>query len=130
MISKEKLEHLRENGDIYREVDVFYVYAPTKNSGFLEASDLKSIAEYLDELNADWKAQVDRDLSPGFSNRVEITLTATARDLIDKESLEAEFGGDMMGWLRQIELEDGCLFGVLDSTMVAKSYRYLPEEAP
>lgn len=47
-------------GEIYKEVDGFYVFQPTLNGGgFWEEWVLKGIASILEERNAAWKEEID-----------------------------------------------------------------------
>ena len=41
-------------GEIYREVDGFFVYVPENRPGYVEAHQLRYIADTLDELNKEW----------------------------------------------------------------------------
>lgn len=46
-------------GDVYQEVDGYYVYvAPLDSRGAFTSYDLKIIAEFLDELNEPWDKEV------------------------------------------------------------------------
>lgn len=56
-------ECLAERGDLYMEVDGYYVYGPREVRGFNSAEDLRVIAHILDEKNAAWHAQVQKDLA-------------------------------------------------------------------
>lgn len=50
-------------GQLCVEVDGYYYYWPTTRGGFVDAHFLRQIADKLDELNKDWDAQVQADLS-------------------------------------------------------------------
>lgn len=54
------IEKAIASGQIYREVDGYYCY--TSSGGSMDALLLRAIADKLDELNADWDAQVQADL--------------------------------------------------------------------
>lgn len=49
--------------NVYMEVDGYYVYAT--GSGFLEAHQLREIADHLDHINAAWDAKVQSDPAIG-----------------------------------------------------------------
>lgn len=49
----------RERGDIYIEIDGFYVFSPHTGSGAFTASNLRDVADYLDELNEPWNKTID-----------------------------------------------------------------------
>ena len=49
-------------GELYPEVDGYYVWWSTPRGGFLQAWFLREIADKLDELNAAWHAQVNADM--------------------------------------------------------------------
>jgi hypothetical protein len=53
-------EKIRE--DIYCEVDGYYVYGGGRSGGYINSHQLRMIADILDEINATWDAQVQRDL--------------------------------------------------------------------
>lgn len=46
-------------GELYMEVDGFYVYEPVLRGGFWEAYVLREIADKLDELNKPWQQNID-----------------------------------------------------------------------
>jgi hypothetical protein len=56
------LEKLVESGQVYREIDGYYVFDP-KPQGFFEAGDLRLVADKLDSLNQKWDCQVQADLA-------------------------------------------------------------------
>lgn len=56
------LEGLKESGKIYREIDGYYVYDTTGGKGFLYPHVLRQIAQYLDQLNAEFAQQIQKDL--------------------------------------------------------------------
>lgn len=49
-------------GDVYKEVDGYYVFEPARNTKFFSGSwkshNLREIADFLDNLNAEWDAEV------------------------------------------------------------------------
>ena len=51
-------------GQIYREVDGYYVFVPNLLDGFWEAYVLRAIANLLDKKNEKWDKQVKKDLQP------------------------------------------------------------------
>lgn len=57
------IEKAIASGQIYREVDGYYCY--TSSGGTMDSLLLRAIADKLDELNADWDAQVQVDSSKG-----------------------------------------------------------------
>lgn len=50
-------------GDLYVEVDGYWVYGPRQICGFVDAEGLRVIADILDEKNAAWHAQMQKDLA-------------------------------------------------------------------
>lgn len=44
-------------GEIYQEVDGYHVFVPGK-SGAWSSHNLREVAEFLDNLNAEWDAEV------------------------------------------------------------------------
>lgn len=52
-------------GELYMEVDGYFVYWPSENKGFIEAWFLHAIADKLDEMNAEWDRIVHTELSQG-----------------------------------------------------------------
>lgn len=61
-MDKEVLDRLQLTGQIYREVDGYFVFAPNDRGGFFDAQSLRAIADYLDQLNKDWDAQIQEDM--------------------------------------------------------------------
>lgn len=53
-----KMAH--ERGDIYQEVDGFYVW--DTGDGFITAGDLRALADELDRLNYDWDELMKQEL--------------------------------------------------------------------
>lgn len=54
-----------ERGDFVAGDDGYYVYWPKDYpGGSVAAHDLRILADHLDSLNAEWDAQVKRDLTP------------------------------------------------------------------
>jgi hypothetical protein len=49
-------------GQMYQEVDGYYVFLPDRKDGFWEAYVLRAIADMLDEKNERWHKQVMKDL--------------------------------------------------------------------
>ncbi|MFA5152696.1 MAG: hypothetical protein WC554_09070 [Clostridia bacterium] len=49
-------------GQIYQEVDGYYVFLPDRKDGFWEAYVLRAIANLLDKKNEKWHKQVMKDL--------------------------------------------------------------------
>lgn len=45
-------------GELYREVDGYYVYWPSDRRGYLSAEFLRELADKLDELNKNWDEEV------------------------------------------------------------------------
>lgn len=58
-------ERVRKDGEFDCEIDGYYYWFP-KRSGGLSAGDLRSIADELDKINADWDAEVQQILSNGM----------------------------------------------------------------
>lgn len=51
-------------GEIYMEVDGFFVYEPPKGGvGFWSEENLLELGNKLKELNAAWKEQIEKDLT-------------------------------------------------------------------
>jgi uncharacterized protein YxjI len=113
-----KLEQLKAEGHIYREVDGFYVYNPGDRPGSFTGNQLQAIADYLAELNRAWEIQIRMDLGPEIAHRIRVTFQAEMHNLIDKETLIAEYGGDLMQCLHQMFDNDG-LVGYLSTDLVA-----------
>lgn len=53
-----------ELGEILRDVDGYYKWWPNDLPGYLDEEFLFAIASYLQSLNAEWDAQVKKELSP------------------------------------------------------------------
>lgn len=51
-----------ELGDVYKEVDGFYVFVPHISGGSWDSWVLRKISDKLDEMNKPWKEQIERDL--------------------------------------------------------------------
>jgi hypothetical protein len=49
-------------GQLYQEVDGYYVFVPETSGGYWEAYVLREIANLLDKKNAKWHKKVKRDL--------------------------------------------------------------------
>jgi heme/copper-type cytochrome/quinol oxidase subunit 1 len=49
-------------GLLMKEIDGFYVWYPPENRGGYEPFILRAIADKLDELNKDWKDQINKSL--------------------------------------------------------------------
>jgi predicted secreted acid phosphatase len=49
-------------GQVYQEVDGYYVFVPNPTNGFWEAYILRAIADMLDKKNEKWHKQVMKDL--------------------------------------------------------------------
>ena len=49
-------------GEIYKEVDGYYVYQPDKANGCWESYAMRTIADMLDEMNKEWDEQVKKEL--------------------------------------------------------------------
>lgn len=47
-------------GELYREIDGFFVFSPILRGGFWEAAPMRTIADKLDELNAPWENELER----------------------------------------------------------------------
>lgn len=45
-------------GDVYQEVDGYFVFVPGGRGGAWSAHELKMVAEFLDELNEPWDTEV------------------------------------------------------------------------
>lgn len=45
-------------GDAYREVDGYYVFVPGGRGAAWSSSELKMVAEFLDEINEPWDKQI------------------------------------------------------------------------
>lgn len=45
-------------GELYVEIDGYYVYWPSPRNGFWESHAMREIADKLDELNADWDRSI------------------------------------------------------------------------
>lgn len=45
-------------GEVYVEVDGYWVWAPPVGGGFWESPHLRMVADYLDEANREWHASV------------------------------------------------------------------------
>lgn len=54
-------------GNVYREVDGYYVFWPKNQGGFWESHHMRLIADFLDELNKAW----DDEVKSFFENYVE-----------------------------------------------------------
>jgi hypothetical protein len=52
-------------GNIYPEVDGFYVWTPAANGGSLNEHALIEMAQYLHARNAYWQWQIDHDPAIG-----------------------------------------------------------------
>lgn len=50
------------SGDIYREVDGYFVWLPKSMAGSYAAHFLRAIADKLDEMNKEWDEQARREL--------------------------------------------------------------------
>ena len=50
-------------GEVQADVDGFYKWWPMDNRGYLDECFLGAMAQFLHSLNAEWEAQVQRDLS-------------------------------------------------------------------
>jgi hypothetical protein len=59
--------------DIYMDVDGYYHYLPTCNTGHFDAHVLRIIADLLDDMNKEWNEMLDRE----FSETKESTQTTT-----------------------------------------------------
>ncbi len=49
-------------GDVYKEVDGFYVFVPYVSGGFWESWVLREIADKLDSMNREWWEKIEEDL--------------------------------------------------------------------
>lgn len=123
-----KLDQMRADGRIYKEVDGFYVFNPGGRPGSYEGHHLQSIVDYLAELNRAWEIQIRMDLGPEIARRIRVTLQSEMHNLVDKETLIAEYGGDLMQCLRQMFENDG-LVGYLSTDLVAIKAEELFDEA-
>ena len=57
-------------GEVYREVDGYYVFWPVWSGGSWSEGFCRSMADKLQELNKDWHEQVCRDLCGPSSETV------------------------------------------------------------
>ena len=57
-------------GELYQEVDGYYVWWPDDRRGYLEARILRAIADKLDELNEEWDQEVKRGLATALAEHV------------------------------------------------------------
>lgn len=48
---------------VYRGVDNYYVFDTTAARGSMSATDLRAIADFLDDLNAEWDKTVQEGLA-------------------------------------------------------------------
>ena len=53
------VKQINEQEEIVTFEDGFKYYWPVSNRGAFSSHDLRTIADYLDELNKDWQAQVE-----------------------------------------------------------------------
>ena len=51
-------------GDVYQEVDGYFVFVPGGRGGYWSSHELKMVSEFLDELNEPW----DREVKEYFEN--------------------------------------------------------------
>jgi hypothetical protein len=51
-------------GEVVKDVDGYYYWAPPNRGGTWSAAHLDSLAEFLDYLNAEWDKEVQRDHRP------------------------------------------------------------------
>lgn len=49
-------------GDVYKEVDGFYVFVPHTFGGYWDAWALRKIGNKLDEMNKPWREKIEREL--------------------------------------------------------------------
>lgn len=62
-------------GELYQEVDGYYVFHPIHRQGYWDEMSLRQIVDKMQELNAPWDAQVQADLSRLEEVHVEIPET-------------------------------------------------------
>jgi len=55
---KVEYENGVDMGELYKEIDGYYVYWPIDRKGFWSSVPMRIIADKLDELNADWDREV------------------------------------------------------------------------
>jgi hypothetical protein len=51
-----------ERGDFVQDDSGYYVYWPDRVRGYVGAAELRIIADHLDAMNAEWDAQVQREV--------------------------------------------------------------------
>lgn len=44
-------------GEVYKEVDGYYVFTPVRG-GYWKSHNMREVADFLDNLNAEWDAEV------------------------------------------------------------------------
>jgi len=49
-------------GEVLKDDDGFYKYWPVQRAGYWDSPPLRAIADLLDHLNAEWDAQIQRNL--------------------------------------------------------------------
>ena len=55
-------------GELYRDVDGFFYYAPPENGGVFSANFMRQMADKLDGMNKEWQEQITRDLRPNVES--------------------------------------------------------------
>lgn len=68
-MTKQRLaDRAQESGDFIQTEDGFYVYWPRGLGGYLSAEVLRALADKLDEMNAEWREVVEREIGGEISD--------------------------------------------------------------